>query len=133
MKYTLFSMPLVSVQFSSGTECGKRWWELQALPKVIWEERFALAQLCNKVPIGYNGTPQIHPQNCRFPFDDHHPHLIHHYSTDRTHHPKRHPDPISRFVTVHFPDTQTDRPTDRPTDGIGDKSTLLALTLAILI
>ena len=26
-------------------------------PKVIWEERVALAQLCNKVPIGYNGCP----------------------------------------------------------------------------
>ena len=32
----------------------------QVLPKVIWEERVALAQLRNKVPIGYNGTLQIH-------------------------------------------------------------------------
>jgi len=23
--------------------------------------------ICNKVPIGYNGTPCIHPQNCPFP------------------------------------------------------------------
>jgi len=23
-------------------------------------------------------------------------------------HPKQHPDPVSRFATVHFPDTQTD-------------------------
>jgi len=28
----------------------------QVLPEVIWEECVALAQLCNKVPIGYNGT-----------------------------------------------------------------------------
>ena len=35
------------------------------------------AQLRNKVPIGYNGTPQIHLQNCPFPFDDHHQNLIH--------------------------------------------------------
>jgi len=27
-------------------------------------------QLCNEVPAGYNGKPQIHPQNCPFPFDD---------------------------------------------------------------
>jgi len=46
-------------------------------PKVIWEERVALAQLCNKVPIGYNGTPQIHPQNCPFAFDDYHRYQIH--------------------------------------------------------
>ena len=35
-----------------------------------------------------------------------------------THHAKRHPDPISRFATVHPPDRQTDGPThwigDRP-------------------
>ena len=71
-------------------------------PRVIWEECIALAQLRNRVPIGYNGTPQIHPQNC--PFDDHHPHLIH-PSLDRpTHHPKWHPDAISRFATVHILD-----------------------------
>jgi len=33
----------------------------QVLPKVIWEERIALAQLCNKVPNGYNGTPKTAP------------------------------------------------------------------------
>ena len=36
-------------------------------------------QRCNKVPIGYNGTPQIHPPNFPFPFDDHHQNLIHPY------------------------------------------------------
>ena len=36
--------------------------------------------------------------------------------TDPTHHPKRHPDPNSRFATVHFPDRQTERHTDRQTD-----------------
>jgi len=29
--------------------------------RVIWEQRVALAQLRNRVPIKYNGTPQIHP------------------------------------------------------------------------
>ena len=36
-----------------------------------------LRRVRRKGPVGYNGTPQIHPQNCPFPFDDHHPHLIH--------------------------------------------------------
>jgi len=44
------------------------------------------AQLRNKVHIGYNGTPQIHLQNCPFPFDDNHRHLIH-PSLDRSHSP----------------------------------------------
>jgi len=35
-----------------------------------------------KGPTGYNGMPQIHLQNCPFPFDNHHPHLIH-QSLDR--------------------------------------------------
>jgi len=34
----------------------------KSFPKVIREQRVVLAQLCNKVPIGYNGTPQIHPK-----------------------------------------------------------------------
>jgi len=57
-------------------------------------------------------------------------------STDPTQNPKWHPDPISRFATVHFrtnTDRQTDRPTDRRTGGICDRSAPLALTLAILI
>jgi len=33
----------------------------------------SFAQLCHKVPIGYNGIPHIYPQNCPFPFDDLHP------------------------------------------------------------
>ena len=49
------------------------------------------------------------------PFDDNHPHLIHPSSTDPTHYPKRHPDPLSHFATVHFPDRQTNRQTDRQT------------------
>jgi len=65
------------------------------------------AQLRNKGPIGYNGTPQIHP------FDDHHPIYYTHPSTDPTHQPRRHPHPISCFATVQFPDRHTDTHTDR--------------------
>ena len=77
----------------------------------VWEERVAVAQLRNKVAVGFNGTPQIHPQNCPFPFNDYHP--IFPSATDPSHHPKRHPNPISHFATVNFPDTQTDWPTNR--------------------
>ena len=31
-------------------------------PKVIWEECVAVAQVRNKVPTVYNGTPQMHPK-----------------------------------------------------------------------
>jgi len=73
---------------------------------VIWEVRIA-------VPIAHNGTPHIYPPYCRFSLDDHHSHLIHTSSTDPTHHPERHPHPISRFATIHFPHRQTDMPADR--------------------
>ena len=35
-------------------------WSRTSHPEVIWEERVALAQLRNKMPVGYNGTLQIH-------------------------------------------------------------------------
>jgi len=42
------------------------------------------------------------PQNCLFPSGDLQPHLIHPFNDRPHHHPKRHPDPISRFATVHL-------------------------------
>jgi len=45
----------------------------RVLPKVTWEECVALARLRKNVLTGYNWTPQIHPQNCPFPFDNNHP------------------------------------------------------------
>ena len=71
------------------------------------------AQLRIKVPIDYNGMPQIHPQNCLFPFDDHYPNLIHPPSTDPTHHSKRHLDPFSCLPQYTF---RTDRATDTHID-----------------
>jgi len=60
----------------------------------------------------YNGTPQIHPQNCPFPFDDHHPHLIH-PSFDRPHSPSQTASgsnqPFCHSRAYTFPDRQTDR------------------------
>ena len=97
-------------------------------PKVIWKECVALAQLCNKVPIGYKGTPQIHPKNCPFPLDDYHPPLIH-PSIDR---------PQSPFQTASgsnqpFCHSTLSGQTDQPTDGIGGRCTPLALMVDILI
>jgi len=80
------------------------YWFKQVLPKIIWEERVALAQLRNKVPIGYNSTPKLPFLLRRSPLQST---WIH----QSLNHPKRHPDPISRFATVHFPDRQTDRHT----------------------
>jgi len=91
----------------------------QVLPKVIWEECVALAQLRNKVSIDYNGTPNIYPQSelplplRRLPP---HPHLMH-PSLDRPHSTTpnsiRNSDPISRLATILFPNRSTNRPTDR--------------------
>jgi len=72
-----------------------------------------------------NKTPKILPLAAR------RPHLkgYSHPSADPTYHPKRHPDPISRFSAVHFADRQTDKQTESPTDGLGDKAVTTALTL----
>ena len=71
-----------------------------------------ISTLCNKFPIGYNRTPQIHPPPNVPPFDDQHPHLI----------PISRPTPLTtpngtRIQSAVLPqytfqtDTQTDRPT----------------------
>jgi len=96
----------------------------QVLPKVIWEEPITLAQLCDKVPTCYNGMPHTYPQNCRFPFDDHHPHLTH-PSLDRPHSPLK-----TAFGSIQpFCHSTLSGHTDRQTDGIRDRSILIVLTL----
>jgi len=45
----------------------KTTYKQQVLPKVIWKECVALAQLCKKVPICYNGMPQIHTKTAPSP------------------------------------------------------------------
>jgi len=94
-------------------------------------DRFTTStQLRNKFPIGYNGTPQFHPKTAPS-LRRSSPHLIHPF-LHWPHSPsKRHLDPFSRFVTVYFPDRQTDRPTHRPTDRLGDRSVPWALTLTM--
>jgi len=56
--------------------------------------------------------PNIYPK-CPFPWSNRLPVNLPHPCTQPTHHSKRHPDPISRFSTIHRTVQQTDRPTDR--------------------
>jgi len=56
----------------------------------------------------YNGRPQIHPK-LHLPLRRSPPPS----NTPILRPPKRHPDPISSFAKIHFPDRQTDRQTDR--------------------
>ena len=73
------------------------------------------ASLLHKVPLVTVGCPKFTPK-LLLPLRWSTPHLMHLPSTDPTHHPKWHPDPISRFATVHFPGWQTDQPTHTQTD-----------------
>jgi len=68
-----------------------------------------LVQLRNKVLTGYTGMPHIHSKTAPSHGVIANPNYVPHLWTQPTHHPKRHPDPISRFSTMHL----TDRPTDR--------------------
>jgi len=62
----------------------------------------------------YSGMPKIHPENCPFPFDDHHLHLIH-LSLDRPHSPSQ-TAPGSNQPFCHSTlSGQTDRPSDTQT------------------
>jgi len=78
--------------------------------------RGAVSHVRRKVPIGYNGAPQIRPQNTpsSWPIPKHH--YLPHPWTHPTYDAKRHPDPIRRFSTMQWTDRQTDRRTDRRTD-----------------
>jgi len=106
----------------------------QVLSKVIWEERIALTQLRKRVPtpIVYNGTLQIHPKlpKLLIPPQRSPPNLIH-PSLDRPHSPSQ----TASTSNQPFCHSTLSGPTDRhtPTGGLGNRSTPLALTLAISI
>jgi len=92
----------------------------QVLLEVIWEERIALTQLRNKVPIG--GMPYIYPPKLPLwrstpPFNTLMSRLT----------PLTTPNPISRFATVYFLDRHTH--TERPIGGTCDRSTPVGFTL----
>jgi len=90
---------------------------------VIWEERVALARLPNKVPIGYNGTPQTHPQICP---------LSSRRSPPSTISPVPRPTPLTTSNGIWIQSTvlpQYTFWTDRQTHGISDRFIPRALTL----
>jgi len=81
------------------------------------------AQLCIKVPTGYSGMPQIHPQNCPFPSTIT-TYLIHAF-LDR---PLPPPQMASRSTQPFCHNTFSEQK-DRLTDGLGDKHVPRVLTL----
>jgi len=100
--YAIFAL------FISG-HCAQAWRHPQNWKyKNIWEE------LRRKGPTGYNGTPQLHPQNCPFPFDDNHPHIIHPF-LDRPHSPPLTASGSNQPFCHSTLSGHTDRPTDRQT------------------
>jgi len=71
----------------------------------------------------------IHPKNASLLGSIANPNYLPHPWTQPTHHPKRHPDPISRFCTSHWTDRQTVRQTDGLTDGAGNNYTCTSISL----
>jgi len=91
----------------------------QVLPKYCRKSASLSHDFATKSPLVAMGRPKFTPK-LPLPFDDNHLHI--HQSFDRpTHHPKRRPDPLSRFATVHFLDNQTDRQMVRLTDRLTDR------------
>jgi len=72
------------------------------------------------------------PQNCPFPFNDHHPRLMH-PSIDRPHFPSQTTSGSTQPFCHSILSGQTDNQTHRPTDGLGECSIPIPRTLAILI
>jgi len=78
-------------------------------PKWKFNHFTYFTQLCNKVPIGYSGMPHIHPKIALCCGAISTSVFLPPPWTQPTHHPKRHPGPISNLSSVHQTDTQTDR------------------------
>ena len=76
---------------------------------IVTSPQSNLRRAASQKPIRYNGTPQIHSKTAPSSSTITTPIEYTHTSTDLTHHPKRHLDPISRFATIHFADTHTNR------------------------
>ena len=78
--------------------------------------RGTVAHVRRKVPIGYNGAPQIRPQKYHFPWTDPKTPLPASSLHRPTYDAKRHLDPIRRFSTMRWTDRRTYGPTHRATD-----------------
>ena len=88
--------------------------------------RGAVAHVRRKVPIGYNGAPQILPKSTLSGGPIPKLHYLPHPWTRPTYDAKRHPDPIGRFSTMHWTGrpthvrkyVRTYGPTDRPRESL---------------
>ena len=78
--------------------------------------RGTVAHVRRKVPVCYNGAPQIRPQKYPFSWTDAQTHYLPHSWTRFAYDAKRHPDPIRHFSTMHWTDRRADARTDRQTD-----------------
>jgi len=79
-----------------------------------------------RLPSRHTSLAPISPQNCPFPFDDHHSHLIH-PSLHRSHSPPQNASGSNQPFYHNTLSGQTD--THTPTHGIGDRSIPTAFTL----
>jgi len=104
----------------------------QVLLKIMWEECVALTQLRKNVPTDYNRMPQIHPQNCPYPSDNNHLHLIH-PSLNQPHSPPQMASGSTQPFCHSTLSGQTDRRTDQPTDWWSRWQTCTKSTYALLI
>ena len=89
-----------------------------------------VAHVRRKVPIGYNGAPQIRPKSTHSRGPIPKPHYLPHPWTRPTYEDKRYPDPICRFSAMHWTDRRTDAPTDRSSAGKFDDYDATPLTRA---
>jgi len=70
----------------------------------------------HKVPIAYNSMTHIQQQKCSSHGAIVKINYLPHPWTQPTHHPKRHPDSVNHFSTIHGTNWQTDRLTNGLTD-----------------
>ena len=89
--------------------CTWSYYKEQVFPKVIWEEHVALAQLTNKVSVGYNGTPKFTPKTASF-LRRSSPHLTHPSSTE-SHSPAQTASKSNQPICHSAPFGQTDQQT----------------------
>ena len=95
------SMPAAQSNLGRGPRCG------------------TVVHVRRKVPIGYNGAPEIRPQKYPFSWTDPAQTPLPALSLDPpgpAYDAKRNSDPIRRFSTMHWTDRRTGRPTDAQTD-----------------
>ena len=75
--------------------------------------------VCNRIPIGDNWMPHIHPKNCPFPSGNHQTRLLP-SSLDSADLPPQTASRSNQLFFYNTPDTHTHTLTHSPTEGIGN-------------